>query len=123
MPDTVMVTAPHPDDEVLGCGGVLALHARSGTPVTIVIVCEGESLRYGPSGVGQDAHILRAAEKLGGASVHHLRFPDQALDVANGILSEGCRLELKESLGSRTRHGGRIESRFSAGNRGEQCPR
>jgi LmbE family N-acetylglucosaminyl deacetylase len=77
----ILAIAAHPDDEVLGCGGVLALYARRGTPVTIVIVCEGESLRYGPSGVGQASHILRAAEKLGCASVRHLRFPDQALDT------------------------------------------
>jgi LmbE family N-acetylglucosaminyl deacetylase len=77
----VLAIAAHPDDEVLGCGGVLALHARAGDPVTIVITCEGESLRYGPDGVGQASHILRAAEKLGVSSVRHLRFPDQALDT------------------------------------------
>jgi LmbE family N-acetylglucosaminyl deacetylase len=77
----VLAIAAHPDDEVLGCGGVLALHARAGDPVTIVIVCEGESLRYGPGGVGQSSHIQRAAEQLGVKSVRHLRFPDQALDT------------------------------------------
>src|SRR5260370_21129137 len=77
----ILAIAAHPDDEVLGCGGVLALHARQGEPVNIVIACEGESLRYGPSGVGQNAHILRAAERLGCPSVCHLRFPDQALDT------------------------------------------
>jgi LmbE family N-acetylglucosaminyl deacetylase len=76
-----LVIAAHPDDEVLGCGGVIALHTRAGTPVTVVIVCEGESLRYGPTGVGQASHIRRAAEKLGVESVRHLRFPDQALDT------------------------------------------
>ena len=55
-PGGIVAIAAHPDDEVLGCGGVLALHARNGEPVTIVIVCEGESLRYGPEGVGQAAH-------------------------------------------------------------------
>jgi LmbE family N-acetylglucosaminyl deacetylase len=77
----VLCIAAHPDDEVLGCGGVLALHARSGTPVTIVIVCEGESLRYGPAGVGQQSHVQKAAAKLGCAAVHHLCFRDQALDT------------------------------------------
>jgi LmbE family N-acetylglucosaminyl deacetylase len=77
----VLCIAAHPDDEVLGCGGVLALHARNGDPVTIVIACEGESLRYGPEGVGQRSHIQRAAAKLGGASVRHLGFSDQALDT------------------------------------------
>jgi LmbE family N-acetylglucosaminyl deacetylase len=77
----VLAIAAHPDDEVLGCGGVLALHARAGDAVTIVIVCEGESLRYGSAGVGQDAHILRAARTLGVRDVRPLRFPDQALDT------------------------------------------
>ena len=77
----VLCIAAHPDDEVLGCGGVLALHALNGEPVTIAIVCEGESLRYGPDGVGQSSHIQRAAAKLGCSNVHHLGFPDQALDT------------------------------------------
>jgi len=77
----VLCIASHPDDEVLGCGGVLALHLANGEPVTIVIVCEGESLRYGPEGVGQRSHIQQAAARLGGASVRHLALPDQALDT------------------------------------------
>jgi LmbE family N-acetylglucosaminyl deacetylase len=77
----VLAIAAHPDDEVLGCGGVLAAHAQSGVPVTIIIACEGESLRYGRHGVGQTDHIHKAAETLGCHSVRHLRFPDQALDT------------------------------------------
>src|SRR5690349_2943907 len=77
----ILCIAAHPDDEVLGCGGVLALHAQSGEPVTIVIACEGESLRYGPDGVGQSSHIRRAAEKLGCTSVRQLHLPDQSLDT------------------------------------------
>jgi LmbE family N-acetylglucosaminyl deacetylase len=77
----VLAIAAHPDDEVLGCGGVLALHARAGDTVTTVIACEGESLRYGPGGVGQDAHVLQAARTLGVQDVRRLRFPDQALDT------------------------------------------
>jgi N-acetylglucosamine malate deacetylase 1 len=77
----VLAIAAHPDDEVLGCGGVLALHARAGDSVTVVLACEGESLRYGPAGVGQDAHVRRAAATLGVQDVRQLRFPDQALDT------------------------------------------
>jgi LmbE family N-acetylglucosaminyl deacetylase len=80
-PGGVLCIAAHPDDEVLGCGGVLARHARNGEPVTVVIACEGESLRYGPGGVGQSDHIQRAADRLGCRSVRHLRFPDQALET------------------------------------------
>lgn len=77
----VLVIAAHPDDELLGCGGTVALHSRGGDEVTSVIVCEGESLRYGPNGVGQNGHIRRAADTLGVKAVHTLGFPDQRLDT------------------------------------------
>src|SRR5919108_5200710 len=77
----ILVLAAHPDDEVLGCGGTAALHARAGDRVTSVIVCEGESLRYGPAGVGQREHVHRAAERLGVQDVRLLGFADQRLDT------------------------------------------
>jgi LmbE family N-acetylglucosaminyl deacetylase len=80
MSNQVLVVAAHPDDEVLGCGGTLALHARAGDYVMAVIACEGESLRYGPEGVGQRDHTQEAAKKLGIKRVEQLGFPDQRLD-------------------------------------------
>ena len=80
-PRRVLAIAAHPDDEVLGCGGTLALHARAGDAVTAVIACEGESLRYGPDGVGQTQHTQRAAEVLGLVESRQLGFPDQRLDT------------------------------------------
>ena len=81
MAKRVLVIAAHPDDEILGCGGTVALHATRGDRVTSVIACEGESLRYGPNGVGQAEHSLRAAETLGVDDVRSLNFPDQRLDT------------------------------------------
>jgi LmbE family N-acetylglucosaminyl deacetylase len=81
MSKAVLVIAAHPDDELLGCGGTAALHARAGDEVTAVIVCEGESLRYGPAGVGQNGHMKRAAGTLGLKDVRQLAFPDQRLDT------------------------------------------
>jgi len=81
MSRSVLVIAAHPDDEVLGCGGTVALHARAGDEVTAVIACEGESLRYGPGGVGQAEHSRRAAEMLGLKQARQLGFPDQRLDT------------------------------------------
>lgn len=77
----VVVVAAHPDDEVLGCGGTVALHTKAGDHVTTVIVCEGESLRYGDQGVGQRDHIQSAARILGVSDVRLLGFPDQKLDT------------------------------------------
>ncbi|HEV8305650.1 MAG TPA: PIG-L deacetylase family protein [Gemmatimonadales bacterium] len=81
MPKRVLVIAAHPDDELLGCGGTVALHVKAGDAVTAVIACEGESLRYGPDGVGQAEHTQRAAAALGVTDVRRLGFADQRLDT------------------------------------------
>lgn len=81
MSQRVLVIAAHPDDEVLGCGGTAALHTRAGDEVTAVIACEGESLRYGPGGVGQAEHSRRAALALGLKDTRQLGFADQRLET------------------------------------------
>ncbi|MEO5333527.1 MAG: PIG-L family deacetylase [Magnetococcus sp. YQC-5] len=77
----IMILAAHPDDEILGCGGTIARLAQQGHPVTAVIVCEGESLRYGSQGIGQTNHIHQAAQILGIEEVRLLSFPDQKLET------------------------------------------
>jgi LmbE family N-acetylglucosaminyl deacetylase len=42
----IMVIAPHPDDETLACGGLIALARREGIPVKVVVVTNGESFSY-----------------------------------------------------------------------------
>lgn len=37
----VLVLAPHPDDETIGCGGALALHSAAGDPVQVLILTNG----------------------------------------------------------------------------------
>lgn len=39
----LVVLAPHPDDEVLACGGLLAMRAAQGLPCLVVAVTDGEA--------------------------------------------------------------------------------
>lgn len=51
-----LVVAVHPDDEILGLGGIVIRRTRAGDEVRSVIICEGESLRY-HNDVGQSTAI------------------------------------------------------------------
>lgn len=44
----VTVLSPHPDDEVIGCGGTLAISAKTGSQVSVVFLADG-SKGYDPS--------------------------------------------------------------------------
>lgn len=76
----VLVVAAHPDDELLGIGGIVLRHTDAGDEVRTVIMCEGESLRY-QADVGQNLAIQEAAKVLGVSRVYQLKFPDQRLDT------------------------------------------
>ena len=39
--ERLLVLAPHPDDEVIGCGGLVALHLREGRKVHVVVATDG----------------------------------------------------------------------------------
>jgi LmbE family N-acetylglucosaminyl deacetylase len=80
-PKRVLILAAHPDDEILGCGGVAALHAARGDHVTSVIACEGQSHRYQGRDIPMTEHSRAAALALGVKDVRMLGFPDQQLDT------------------------------------------
>lgn len=40
--DRLLIVAPHPDDEVLGCGGLIATAAAMGVPVRVVYLTNGD---------------------------------------------------------------------------------
>ena len=60
----ILVAAAHPDDEILGCGGVLAAHAARGDTVHVLIVAEGATsrdFRRDPKGKESELTALKAA--------------------------------------------------------------
>ncbi|MDB4420607.1 PIG-L family deacetylase, partial [Akkermansiaceae bacterium] len=81
MSKKVLVIAAHPDDELLGCGGAIALHTKNGDEVTSIVVCEGDSLRYDDISSKHQNQIFQAAEVLGVKDVRSLRFSDQKLET------------------------------------------
>ena len=60
----VLVIAPHPDDEVLGCGGTIHRLAGDGHRVTVVIVTRGWSPLYALQDVERVQDEARRANQL-----------------------------------------------------------
>jgi len=78
----ILVVATHPDDEVLGCGGVIARHASRGDRVDVVVVTRGAPELYDENQVKTLRRELEAAHALLGVSaVHFLDFPAPKLDL------------------------------------------
>jgi LmbE family N-acetylglucosaminyl deacetylase len=70
-----VVMAPHPDDEVLGAGGLIADRRRKNLPVLVIAVTDGEAAYPGTSGLGslRQTEQEEALARLGLASRDILR--------------------------------------------------
>jgi N-acetylglucosamine malate deacetylase 1 len=80
----VIVFAAHPDDDVLGMGGTIALHADRGDEVRIVCVTDGSSTQYPGDEARREQknrEAVAAAAALGVADYVHLDLPDMRLDT------------------------------------------
>nr|WP_242519205.1 PIG-L deacetylase family protein [Halochromatium roseum] len=79
-----MVIAPHPDDELLGCGGTLLRRsAEGGTVGWLLMTAITEQGGWSPERIDERAgEIERVREGLGVATQHHysLGFPTAELD-------------------------------------------
>jgi len=77
----VQVIAAHPDDEILGVGGTVAMHVQRGDCVQLAILCEGVSVRYDPERQAEvRGQSLKAASVLGVSNIITQDFQDQGLD-------------------------------------------
>ena len=81
----ILVIAAHPDDEVLGCGGAIARHARAGDSVRVVIMAEGGTSRTGPTAQAEVLGQLKVAatkanQILGANELIMEGLPDNRLD-------------------------------------------
>lgn len=76
----VLVIAPHPDDEVIGCGGSLWLHAEHGDRVAALFLSSGElglkKLPREKAWATREGEARKAAKILGITSLTFLRLQD-----------------------------------------------
>jgi LmbE family N-acetylglucosaminyl deacetylase len=98
----VLVAAPHPDDEVLGCAGIRVWLAGHGHRVEIVAVTDGDASHARSSRIARPVLVERrrheraralAALGLGDVTVDRLRLPDASVD--------GHEVELRAALAAR----------------------
>lgn len=89
---SVLIVAPHPDDETLGCGGAIALLRQLNIPVQVLVVSDGtkshpNSLVYPPPALKKlrEQESLAALAILGVApeAVTFLGLPDGEVYISN----------------------------------------
>ncbi|MDB5373968.1 MAG: family deacetylase [Belnapia sp.] len=84
----VLVLAPHPDDESLGCGGLIAAAVEVGLPLRVMVVSDGTGSHPRlPRAMMRDlreAETKTAVAALGlpPTALEFLRLPDQAVPAA-----------------------------------------
>lgn len=79
---SVLVMAPHQDDEAIGCGGALILQVRSGNDAAIVMVQDGSDGHEGVGMTRQQMTELRNEESRQAALAAGLREPPIFLNHA-----------------------------------------
>lgn len=80
----VLVIAPHPDDEVLGCGGTIKKHAKAGDQVHLCIVTKAYTPDWTKDFLeNRKCEIKKATELLGIKKIFLLDFPTVKLDTVS----------------------------------------
>lgn len=92
--EKVLVLAPHMDDETIGCGGALALHALRGAAITAVFLTDG---RNGSSEVArlQGGELVRRQRELVSVRKQEAREALDTLGVQGMVCLEAADGELE----------------------------
>lgn len=88
----MLVFAPHPDDEVFGCGGAIMRHVEQRIPVHVIIVTNGA---FGIGEENKQDHIyqreqesISAAAVLGYGKPIFWQYPDRELGYGEKLIAE-----------------------------------
>lgn len=78
----ILVIAPHPDDEVLGCGGTIKKYVKKGDDVYLCIVTKAYTPDWSEKYIRQKANeIIKANQFLGIKKTYNLNYPALRLDT------------------------------------------
>src|SRR3989338_2819226 len=78
----VLVIAPHPDDEVLGCGGTVRRHVAKGDEVFLCIGTKAYTPEWSEEFIKERVNEVERANKiLGVKKTYFLDFPSVKLDT------------------------------------------
>ncbi len=92
MPDRVLIVAPHPDDEVLGCSGLIQRLLNEGKQVDVAILSGGGKSHAGCCKIDESTliesrrNLSRKAAEILGLPLEHLHF----LDYPDGCIAFDC---------------------------------
>lgn len=78
----ILVIAPHPDDEILGCGGTISKYSKQGDEVDLCIVTEAYLPDWSEKFIKErPKEIKKAAKLLGIKKTYLLGFPTVKIDT------------------------------------------
>ncbi|PTQ78625.1 putative HAD superfamily hydrolase [Nitrosomonas oligotropha] len=87
-----LVFAPHPDDEVFGCGGAIMRHVEQGVPVRVIVVSDGT---YGASeekaaefALQRRNESIAAAQIMGYGMPVFWHYPDRQISYSEKLIQE-----------------------------------
>lgn len=94
----ILVIAPHPDDEVLGCGGTIAKHTMCNEEVCLCVVTKGYAPDWSEEFLKNRPKEIKKANKiLGIKKTYFLDFPTVKLDtISQKELNEAISRVIKE---------------------------
>ena len=75
-----MVIAPHPDDEILGCGGVMAKHIAKGDEVYVCVVTSSRVEKYK---IMHENYARKVGEFMGVRDISFFGYPTVELSTVN----------------------------------------
>lgn len=81
----ILIISPHADDEVIGCGGLIALTSKAGIEVTIVVMATGGvkhcHLQEKATTDNRISELNKSAKRLG-VSITKVLFPEKDMNLS-----------------------------------------